>query len=239
MKNSPKENRSKKSFRKTPSFYGFSIGITTAIVAVFLLLIPSNDQYHAPGPFNVGHEKLKCASCHKQSEGTTRQQLQAKIRYFLKLRKSNIEFGMKSVENDVCLECHARPNERHPAYRFNEPRFAKQFKEFGPHRCASCHQEHQGVRIALDSTSFCKACHRDTRLENDPLTVTHSQLVAKNNWASCMGCHDYHGNHEMKTNLLARNIINTGKIKKYFEGRLKSPYSEKKKYSAQRGFEND
>lgn len=239
MKQIPKEPHPKKVVRKTPRFYGFSIGVVIGIAIIVLLRIPTNNQYHAPGPFNIGHENLKCASCHKDSEGTARQQLQAKIRYLLNWRNSNIEFGKKTVANDICLDCHARPNDRHPSYRFNEPRFAKQFKEFGPHLCSSCHIEHQGVRIALESTSFCKSCHKDTKLKKDPLVVPHSQLIAKNNWDSCLGCHDYHGNSEMKTNLLARNIISTKKIKKYFEGRAKSPYSEKKRYPAKQEAEDD
>jgi cytochrome c553 len=66
-------------------------------------------------------------------------------------------------------------------------------------------------------------------LENDPLDVSHAQLIQAQNWKTCLQCHDFHGNHIAKTPTLLKDTIPTAFIKAYLQG-SKSPYSENKKY---------
>ena len=61
----------------------------------------------------------------------------------------------------------------------------------------SCHREHQGVRVTLTEIGYCRHCHEETRLKRDPLDVSHEALIKAKEWDSCLGCHDFHGNHRM------------------------------------------
>lgn len=147
---------------------GISFGIVLGIFAVLVLLAPQNERLHALGPMTVGHESMNCKTCHTDSQGTIRQQVQANVRYFFRLRQSPVDFGKKEVTNDTCLTCHSRPNERHPVYRFNEPRYAQVRAELAPQNCVSCHLEHNGKRVTQPDITFCSSCHKETKLKNDP-----------------------------------------------------------------------
>jgi hypothetical protein len=219
-------------FKRSPRFFGYLFGCILATVVLLIVYLTPNSEFHAPGKLNTGHEKLKCADCHRGAEGSTRQQLQAKARYWLKLRKTDVEFGNKMVTNDTCLDCHGRPNDRHPAYRFNEPKFAKARNKTGAHRCTACHNEHMRVRIAVTNIGYCVSCHKETVVKKDPLDTPHSQLFSDGRWNTCLGCHDFHGNHKGKTAHFMKDMVSEKRIRAYFGGDTDPIYSEEKFYPA-------
>jgi hypothetical protein len=209
---------------------GFCAG--TAILACIVAL-PGGEKFQAKGPMNTGHETLACSSCHRVSQGSFRQQIQANLRYALELRKTPVEFGRKPVGNEQCLDCHNRPNDRHPVYRFLEPRFAKTREALHPHRCVSCHAEHNNKRVTLADGGYCVNCHKDTKLKKDPLDVSHATLIEQKRWNSCLGCHDFHGNHIMKTERSVEKAIPSDKIRTYFDGGP-SPYGTSLYYKSKK-----
>lgn len=102
-------------------------------------------QLRAPGDFNTGHENLTCNECHESADGTIRQQIQSNISYLLGNRETLAVFNLQSPDNKDCLACHNREDDKHPVYRFNEPRFIEARKAIQPQKCVSCHLEHTGV----------------------------------------------------------------------------------------------
>ncbi|MGR9046587.1 MAG: cytochrome c3 family protein [Gammaproteobacteria bacterium] len=187
---------------------------------------------------NTGHEKVKCSSCHKKAIGTARQQIQATMRFILAQRDRPADFGYKAVDNELCLYCHDRPNDRHPVYRFLEPRFLKARESLSPERCVSCHAEHNGRRVTLTEIGYCSHCHKKTKLRNDPLDVPHDKLIVLKLWDSCLGCHDFHGNHIRQTPKTVDQIISNEEIYVYFEGGS-SPYGNERHYKAKQAAGND
>ena len=127
----------------------YATGIAIGLVSLCLLLLPENDRFHVRGPMNTGHEKIKCGSCHKEAPGTLRQQIQANLHFIFAQRNHPADFGHRPVGNENCLFCHERPNDRHPVYRFLEPRFQKTRESLKPQYCISCHAEHHGQRVTL------------------------------------------------------------------------------------------
>jgi len=200
---------------------------------VLVLTISVGQQFLIPGPRNPGHEDLECDYCHQRSPGTFRQQIQANIRYLIGLRPEVADFGRQDVTNKVCLACHERANDRHPVYRFFEPRFKKARQEIQPQLCISCHLEHTGKRVSKKEITFCKSCHKKTEINKDPLTIPHRQLIQDEQWTSCLGCHDFHGNHRMKTENLLKKRFTVERIRSYFQGGP-SPYSDKKHHRAKK-----
>ena len=145
-----------------------------------------------------------------------------------------MDFGHQVVTNENCLACHERPNDRHPVYRFLEPRFLKAREALSPQFCVSCHAEHKGQRVTRTEIDYCVNCHKKTRLRKDPLDVSHERLIALKRWESCLGCHDFHGNHMMKTAKTVEAIIPAEKIRAYFQGGA-SPYGTERRYKAKKG----
>lgn len=182
---------------------------------------------------NTGHEDLKCKSCHKPAPGTVRQQLQANLRYVLGLRETAADFGQQDVGNEICLGCHDRPKDRHPVYRFLEPRFAKAREQIQPQFCISCHLEHQGKRVTREESGYCVNCHKETKLKKDPINISHEQLIAQDRWESCLGCHDFHGNHVMKTKRVVEEAWSPERVRAYFGGGP-SPYPKELYYNAKK-----
>lgn len=213
--------------RKTRKRYrqnvGYAAGILLGLLYVGILLIPEEERLHVRGPMNTGHENFKCKSCHESAPGTIRQQIQAAVTYWLGGRSTLVDFGHRDVTNDNCLGCHERPNDRHPVYRFLEPRFLKAREKLQPHLCISCHLEHQGRRVTLKETTYCATCHEETRLKKDPINVSHEQLIKADRWETCLGCHDFHGNHRMDTKTIVEEAWDPTEIRTYFEGG-RSPY---------------
>lgn len=206
------------------------IGIAISLVIVVLLNAPNSEWMHSPGPMNTGHENIKCEQCHLTAEGTMRQQIQANMWHMLGVRKNSAAIGHTKVNNSDCLACHQRPKDHHPVFRFFEPRYTKARKEIKAHECNACHREHSGRRVTIDKT-FCQHCHEKLKLKKDPLKVSHASLVSKKQWASCLGCHDFHGNHLMTVTEDQNKQLSSLAIERYFAGG-QSPYSDKKRYKA-------
>jgi hypothetical protein len=202
---------------------GYAVGASVGLICLIAYLLPGQEWLHVRGPMNIGHDDFRCKSCHVSAPGTIRQQLQATVSYWLGRRATPVDFGHKDVTNEVCLGCHERPNDRHPVYRFLEPRFAKAREKIQPQFCISCHLEHQGKRVTLQVTTYCVNCHEDTKVKKDPLNISHEQLIAQKHWDTCLGCHDFHGNHVMKTKRLVEDASDSTRIHAYFNGGS-SPY---------------
>ena len=223
---------------RKPQHLAYKLGIIVGVLSLSVLLLPRYDTLHVRGPMNSGHDTLKCAPCHQDAPGSFRQQIQANLRYALGLRGRLADFSHQAVSNSNCLACHERPNDRHPVYRFLEPRFLKARKNLSPQRCVSCHAEHTGQRVTLAEIGYCVNCHKKTRLRKDPLDVPHDRLIALKRWESCLGCHDFHGNHIMKTKKTVEGIIPAEKIRAYFQGGA-SPYGDDRHYQAKKEVNHD
>jgi hypothetical protein len=184
---------------------------------------------HCNGKIQPGHDALICVDCHTVSDGTVRQQLQAVSRNYLYGMDYDVNVGFLPVTSSECKNCHERPNERHPIYRFNEPRFINALDEVEANSCLGCHSEHTGERVSSVEIGFCKACHGSLKLKLDPLDVPHSKLVESKRWDTCLGCHDYHGNHTRTTPELLNSALGTSIIGNYFKDGP-SPYGLIKTY---------
>lgn len=215
----------------------FSLGVTFAVIVIAYSTSSTGEKFKSKGSMNTGHELLSCTSCHQAAEGSIRQQLQAKAKYFLNLRKHDNIIGNQEVSSHDCLSCHQRETDRHPIFRFNEPRFAKAAKDISANNCIGCHKEHTGKRVTIKQT-YCINCHDKMKLQNDPINPTHANLALNNKWNSCLRCHDYHGNHIRKTPILKSEMLNTNDIRNYFHGG-KSPYSKTKKHLPQKERSNE
>lgn len=216
---------------------GLLFGSLTGGIALLLLSLPGNAVFHAPGPFNTGHADLLCEDCHQKSDGSLRQKIQANLQYFLGNRNNGVTLGRVPVASDHCLQCHERPNDRHPVFRFYEPRFNKARQSIAPHKCVSCHREHNSRRVTVH-LRFCQECHKKLTLKKDPLKIPHKTLITKKRWDTCLGCHDFHGNHRMKTANSFDDIIKPSRIQNYFDG-AKSPYSSEKFYKAKQKLDHE
>jgi hypothetical protein len=217
---------------------GIFFGLTLTAAALAFFLFPGQEHLTAPGTMNTGHEKVACTNCHQQAAGTVRQQLQADARYLLGLRETPADFGLRGVGNDDCLACHERPFDRHPVFRFTEPRFAEAREKLAPHRCQSCHREHSGARVTAQA-GYCVNCHGTLEMKNDPLNIPHVELVRQGRWLTCLGCHDFHGNHVMDSRTRVADGMAARQIQSYFEGG-ESPYpSQLRKPARQKRADRD
>jgi hypothetical protein len=182
---------------------------------------------------NVGHEHLQCGSCHRAAQGTTRQQLQSNARSALGLRAAPVDFGLQPVTNEACRSCHDRPDDRHPVYRFLEPRFAAARAALAPQECTSCHGEHVGRRATVEPDA-CRHCHAELALENDPISTPHAELVASRAWSTCLGCHDFHGNHAIEVPTVLADAVAPQDILAYLAGGP-SPYGPVRRPATEEG----
>jgi hypothetical protein len=157
-----------------------------------------------------------------------RQQLQAKVRFRLGQRATDAAFGHARVGNEQCAGCHARAQDAHPVHRFLEPRFTEARAELGAQSCVSCHREHAGVRVTMAPTA-CATCHQDLDLRREPLDVSHRELAARKRWATCLGCHDFHGNHRRVPQTRLEATYPESVIVEYLAGG-RSPYGQDVKY---------
>ena len=214
----------------------YATGFILLLLCGVALVVPSWERLYAKGEANTGHETLRCSDCHSAAVGTLRQQVQAKAHYWLGMRHDDIAFGRGVVDNARCDHCHARQQDAHPAYRFLEPRFLEARAAISPHLCVSCHREHTGARVTMPATA-CEHCHKDLNLERDPLDVSHKALIAAKNWLSCLGCHDFHNNHQQAVQTSTTQAYKPSVIKRYFDGG-ESPYGENKKYPTTRPEKN-
>lgn len=203
-----------------------------AALGAVVLTVPNVKEVVSAGPIQHGHADISCSGCHKESPGTIRQQAQANVRYVLGLRQGPVDFGYAAVTSGVCLDCHERPNERHPIYRFNEPRFVEALASVQANSCLGCHTEHTEERAFVEPT-FCVACHEDLTLKSDPIDVPHATLIADDRWETCLGCHDFHGNHAVRPQLVLDEAYDVEGIASYLADGP-SPYGEGKIYEARK-----
>jgi len=209
---------------------GYQLGAIIALAMLVIIFLPGQESFHALGPANTGHEELGCQDCHISAPGTARQQIQANMRYWIGLRTMPVDFLHEPVMNANCIDCHENPQDNHPVHIFNEPRFAEARVAIAPQNCVSCHLEHEGKRVTAEIT-YCVECHADLSLPNDPIDISHEQLIADEAWESCLGCHDFHGNHKMELATSVDEALTPIEILQYFEGGP-SPYSDEKFYQA-------
>jgi hypothetical protein len=199
------------------------------IILNIYFIHPDNQALLCKGPMNKGHENLACVSCHGKAPGTMRQQIQASIKNLIGLREKPVDFGLANVENGQCLSCHIRPNDRHPTHRFLEPRFLAARTKLHTERCETCHTEHTGKSITITDFTYCQNCHQDLAVKNDPVDVSHYELIASKKWSTCVQCHDYHGNHLRVTPITLQDTLKHSQIKIYWQGG-QDPYGLKKKF---------
>lgn len=202
---------------------GYAVGSLFGVLVLWLLLSNEYADWHSSGPANPGHEKLVCNDCHRQAPGSTRQQIQANLKQWLGLRRHDAYFQFNPVDNDYCLDCHDRPEDRHPVQRFNEPRFAEVRGKLHPESCTACHAEHNHVRVTQTDIGFCQNCHQEFSLKHDTIDIPHQTLAKQRRWQTCLGCHDFHGNHKMNVPKTVDQAIPPDKIRDYFNG-AESPY---------------
>lgn len=209
-----------------------AVALPIALLGVVILGTDTGNALVARGPIQAGHEALACADCHQRARGSLRQQIQANIAFALGYRHRMADFGKVRVTSDTCLSCHERPNDRHPIYRFQEPRFEKAVAEIDATSCLGCHSEHTARRVeAQVGQTYCSACHDGLQMKSDPLDVPHVTLIADKNWATCLGCHDFHGNHPVKAPVLLRDAASPAAVADYL-AQGPSPYGDKKSYEA-------
>lgn len=203
-------------------------GLAAALLLTLFLLLPQGEAFTPSGAANSGHENLACADCHTVAPGTVRQQLQAKLAYWMGRRENNAHFMKTAVSNTICSDCHARPNDNHPTHLFLEARYQSVRESLGPHLCVNCHREHQQRRVTLNDPGYCVACHDKLVVKNDPMDTPHAILIRQGNWQSCLGCHDYHGNHTQKAPLKLIQAADSKTLRQYFSGGA-SPYGSETK----------
>jgi hypothetical protein len=157
--------------------------------------------------------------------------MQANAQYLIGLRTAPVDFGLVKVSSEDCADCHRRPTDRHPIYRFFEPRFAAARDAIAPQRCTSCHLEHTGRRITIEN-GFCSHCHDGLSIPNDRTQPTHEGIVQAEAWNTCLRCHDFHGNHEGETPSRIFDGISSEAIDRYFAGGA-SPFAPKRRHPIQ------
>lgn len=212
-------------------FFGILTGLLLAIPLVFFLNTEAAESYVSLGPMNTGHENLTCISCHADAKGNLMQQIQSNISHKFGARTEGVAFGTEDVTLDNCLQCHDRPNDRHPTHRFSEPRFKDAIKNIDATTCITCHKEHNAERISVSPVNYCMNCHETLKVENDPLDISHEQLIADKEWSTCIQCHDFHGNHKYVVPEKLKDTIPMKKLDLYFKGG-EDPFGDDKKYIA-------
>jgi len=211
-------------------FIGGTIGLVTGMLLFAFFTLDSSEEYVSLGPMNTGHGDISCVTCHADAPGNLSQQLQSNTTYAFGGRKLSVDFGTKDVTVNNCLECHDRPNDRHPTYSFSEPRFKEAIKKVDATTCITCHAEHHGERVTIYPVNYCVNCHLDLALEDDPLDISHEEIIAKEQWDTCIQCHDFHGNHTYEVPLKMKDTIPMHTIKTYLKGG-KDPFGNDKKYT--------
>ena len=208
-------------------YAGLVAGAALGLLLVGLLIFPERSSLVAKGPMNTGHEGMACQECHAPVPGTAAQQFSSNVHHWLGLREHATGFGSQDVGSAICLDCHERPDDRHPISRFLESRFADQRQHIAAHTCIACHTEHHGMRVTRPTTGFCTHCHQDTSLEEDPISPTHEELVQTESWTTCLQCHDFHGNHVRTTPVSLDEGVPEEQVWDYFLGGP-SPYGDEK-----------
>ena len=197
-------------------------GLIVAAIGAVVLLLPGRESWHAAGPHNIGPSNVECSECHTPSPGNFAGQAVRNILHAVGLADSAPHFIYAPAGNEQCLACHENPDDRHPVAKFLEPEFIKARQAMGVQSCVNCHQEHLGVRVSV-TRRVCQHCHQDTALSDDPVDIPHTALISEQRWETCLGCHDFHGNHERDVPKLMSEVLTEEQIQRYFDGGL-SPY---------------
>ena len=205
-------------------YAGLAVGVGLGLGVVGVASFPERSSLTAAGPMNTGHEGLACRECHTPAPGTAAQQVSSNIHYWLGLRRTAFGFGSRKVGSADCLACHEREGDLHPISRFLEPRFAEARRSIPAHECLACHTEHEGKRVTLGEIGYCRLCHQDIELADDPIGPAHAELARAGSWNLCLRCHDFHGNHLRTTPDRLEEGITEEQVRGYFAGRP-SPYS--------------
>ncbi|MBU3821636.1 cytochrome c3 family protein [Flavobacteriaceae bacterium XHP0103] len=211
-------------------FVGLVLGLIIGGTIFFILTLDVSEKYVSIGPMNTGHNDISCITCHADARGNLVQQVQSNISHAFGFRKNGVDFGTKDVTVDNCLNCHDRPNDRHPTYRFSEPRFSDAIKVIDATTCITCHKEHHGERVSVPSMDYCMNCHQELDVEDDPLDISHVSLIKAKQWTTCIQCHDFHGNHKYEVATKLKDTFAKITIQKYFQGGY-DPYGTDKKYT--------
>lgn len=203
--------------------------LSLPVLGITLWTFVSNDTSHMkPAHLISGHQDITCVSCHQAQASSARQEIQNNLLYVLGKSDVVIPFRHQPVDSGACLNCHERADERHPIYRFREPRFAKTRRELDATNCLTCHSEHTAQRVEIQDISFCKHCHSELVMKNDPLDTPHDVLIKNEDWQTCLGCHDFHGNHLYQTPKNLNAAHSASEILEYF-AQGADPYSKMKK----------
>jgi len=201
---------------RSSRFKAYVAGAVLALLPL-LLLLPDLQELRPHGHPNVGHEQLKCVSCHAETSATLRQTFQAKVKHVVGLRQTGAVMGMLPVNSATCIQCHANSDDTHATQRFLEPRFEKARAETGAQVCVSCHREHSAVRVTAPNTGYCVSCHQDMKVKNDKTSPTHERLVLGKRWDTCLQCHDYHGNHKWNAPLRLTDATALDTLNRYLK----------------------
>jgi hypothetical protein len=205
-----------------PEQQTYVVGLIVAVMGIVTLLLPGNESWHAAGPLNIGHGNVDCNECHTPAPGSFVGQAFNNMLDAVGLNESETYFIYEPAGNEQCLACHENPEDRHPVAKFMKPKFARARQTAGVQFCVSCHREHLGVRASV-ALRVCQNCHVDTVVEDDPLDIPHKTLIDDERWETCLGCHDFHGNHERKVPEIMSQMLTEEQIQRYLDGG-KSPY---------------
>jgi hypothetical protein len=200
----------------------YGLGIAAAAIAALLLVVPGRESWHAGGPPNVGHERTDCSACHTPAPGNAAGQVFGNLMYAVGLAESAPYFVFEPAGTEQCLACHENPDDRHPIAEFAKPEYETARQEVGVQSCLGCHQQHLGTRVSV-TPRVCRYCHEDTVVDDDPVDVPHSDLFAQARWDTCLGCHDFHGNHDRTVPTRMSEVIMEAEIRRYLDGGA-SPY---------------
>lgn len=208
-------------------------GLVLAILGGVGLLLPGRESWHAAGPHNIGHSKIECRECHAPAPGNFAGQAFKNVLYAVGLSDSATHFVYVPAGNEECLACHDNPDDRHPVADFLQPEFATARQAMGVQFCVSCHQQHVGGRVSVTPT-VCQYCHDNPAMldklfenQDDPVDIPHSILISDQRWETCLGCHDFHGNHDRKVPVLMSQVLSNEQIQQYFDGG-ESPYGHRR-----------
>ena len=213
-------------------FLGFSLALLSSAIALVLFFMPDLASALSPGRMTAGHEGLACDACHKAAPGTMRQQIQANVAHWVGRRTEGTPFGNRPVASAECIACHNRKDDHHPVHRFREPRFLEAVNQIDARTCLGCHVEHKGKRVAFGGEQ-CRLCHDRLILKNDPIDVPHATLASTGQWTTCLGCHDFHGNHVRETPKALQARIDVSRIEAYLRDGP-SPYGTQKREEARK-----
>ncbi len=215
------------------------IAIAFAVLVSGMLILalesPEHEKWNSPGSQRDMHEKHACELCHQPAVGTIRQQVQANLKYWLGFREHGADFVTVPIQSSDCLDCHRNEDDPHAGHLFLEPRYAETRDLIKPQDCSGCHSHHSG-KVSVRGGNFCFHCHQDLSITGDQTVPTHKELVADEQWQSCLQCHDYHGNHDGEVPLNLEQASSLEKIRNYLEGYatdsphgdLKTPYLEER-----------